>query len=333
MDWETPVDAWYVWLGASIVSLALAGVVLALPTGPPPDAEGATNAIEETTASSYEASSTLEHDADAIRIDGKTVALRNEHGVSRSSLAYGQVVAVNGDERLERLVYGESFATVFESELEDADANAATAFMDRVADADENTAGEWLTASDELTVRQVTVEPDELPEVRVHGTDHEDWILDGHRSLPKELAATYEGDETPTVTYTVTGTAPVEPRLVAPHESVAVGYEAEWTTTHTDSDTVRTDLDSHLVDGERIEGTRSSGTDTERPDEEFWIGVYPLTVTAEFGSETCETTLESATTADSVCPAVTATDERAAELDWIERNDETGNYHVTLAVV
>jgi len=49
MDWEAPVDAWSVWLAVALVSIAVAGVVLSFPTGPPPDANQAANAIERTT--------------------------------------------------------------------------------------------------------------------------------------------------------------------------------------------------------------------------------------------------------------------------------------------
>lgn len=332
MDWEVPADAWYVWLGASIVSLAIAGVVLSLPTGPPPDAARATNAIEETTASSYEAASTLEHNADTIRIDGKTVALRNEHGTSRSSLRYGQVVAVNGDERLERLVHGESFATVFESELEDEGTNAAAAFMDRVAAADEDNSGEWLTASDELTVRQVAVEPDERPKLHASGVDHDRSVKSGLYYRPEQLSIDpRDVDEATTVTYTVTGEAPLEASARVPAAYSTYGYEAERTVTHGDSGTVRIDLGSHITDG--IELNRSRFSDIDGSDGDFWAGSYPLTVTAEFDSQTCETTLSSRVDSEYICSPVTATDERAAELDWIERNDETEAYHVTLVVV
>ncbi|WP_339102858.1 hypothetical protein [Haloterrigena salinisoli] len=332
MDWEAPVDAWYVWLGASIVSLAIAGVVLALPTGPPPDAEGATNAIEETTASSYEAASTLDHNADTIRIDGKTVALRNEHGTSRSSLRYGQVVVVNGDERLERLVHGESFETVFESELEDEGTNAAAAFMDRVADADENNSGEWLTASDELTVRQVAVEPDERAKLHASGVDHDRSVKAGLYYRPEQLSIDpRDVDEGTTVTYTVTGEVPVEATDRVPAVYSTGGYEAERTVTHGDSGTVRIDLGSHITDGSEL--NRSRFSDIDGSSEDFWAGVYPLTVTAELDSQTCETTLLNRFDSGYICSPVTATDERAAELDWVERNDETEQYHVTLVVV
>ncbi|AHG00753.1 hypothetical protein HALLA_05955 [Halostagnicola larsenii XH-48] len=48
MELEAPADAWYVWLALSIVSIAIVGIVLGLPTGPPPDANEAANTIERT---------------------------------------------------------------------------------------------------------------------------------------------------------------------------------------------------------------------------------------------------------------------------------------------
>jgi len=101
MDWEAPVDAWSVWLAVALVSIAVAGVVLSFPTGPPPDANQAANAIERTTGSVHDASASYDHDADEVKLERTTISLRNEHGTTHSSLAYGTFVPVLGDDRLE----------------------------------------------------------------------------------------------------------------------------------------------------------------------------------------------------------------------------------------
>ena len=368
MDWETPVDAWYVWAGVSLVSLAVAGVVLGLPTGPPPDAAEATNAIEETAASSHEAAATLEYDADAVRIDGKTVELRNEHGTSRSSITYGQVVAVNGDERLERLVYGEPFEAVFASELEARDENAATSFMDRVADAERNTSGEWLTASDELTVRRVAVEPDEPPDVRVTATGHEtERPIERFERFPTELALVPRDSSDPaaieSVEYTVEGDFPDVVRERALERNSVLGNASTWTANHSDLDRRAVALAPNIADGIVVDAARydrdlvfdsASGLEDDRFDDRIiddrddrvrrvngtvddenavWMGEYPLTVVAEFDGRTCETTLSGSSQSIPLCTPVSDTAERAAELDWIEPTDGTEAYHVTLVVV
>lgn len=46
MDLEAPADAWYVWVDASILTVALAGIALSLPSQPPSDAQAAANTID-----------------------------------------------------------------------------------------------------------------------------------------------------------------------------------------------------------------------------------------------------------------------------------------------
>lgn len=164
MDLEAPVDAWYVWLAVSIVSAAVAGIALGLPTGPPPDANRAANTIERTAGSSYDTSATYDHDATEIKLDGRTLAMRNEHGTSRASLSYGHVVPVMGHERLEKLSEGRAFEEVYAAELDDTETNALEVFLEDVEDAYADNSGEWRTAGDQLRVRTVSTTP--VPTVR-----------------------------------------------------------------------------------------------------------------------------------------------------------------------
>lgn len=159
MDLETPVDGWYVWLAVSIVSVAVAGIAVGLPTGPPPDANRAANAIEETAGSTAEASSTYDHDATEVKFDGRTVAMRNEHGTARASLTYGHVVPVMGHERLENLSAGRAFADEYAAELDRADVNAFDVFLEDVDDAYADNTGEWRTADERLRTRTVSTTP------------------------------------------------------------------------------------------------------------------------------------------------------------------------------
>ncbi|QCS41608.1 hypothetical protein [Natrinema versiforme] len=165
MDLETPVDGWYVWLAVSIVSVAVAGIAVGLPNGPPPDANRAVNAIEETAGSTAQASSTYDHDATEIKFDGRTVAMRNEHGTARASLTYGRVVPVMGHERLENLSEGRAFEDEYATELDRADTNAFDVFLEDVDDAYADNTGEWRTADDRIRTRTVSTTP--VPTVSV----------------------------------------------------------------------------------------------------------------------------------------------------------------------
>jgi hypothetical protein len=164
MDLEAPVDAWYVWLAVSIISAAVAGIALGLPTGPPPDTNRAVNTIERTAGSSYDASATYDHDATEIKFDGRTIAMRNEHGTSRASLSYGHVVPVMGHERLENLSEGRPFEAEYDAELDETETNALEVFLEDVEDAYADNSGQWRSADDQLRVRTVSTTP--VPTIR-----------------------------------------------------------------------------------------------------------------------------------------------------------------------
>lgn len=164
MDLEAPIDSWYVWLAVSTISAAVAGIALGLPAGPPPDANRAANTIEQTAGRSYDASATYNHDATEIKFDGRTLAMRNEHGTSRASLSYGHVVPVMGHERLENLSAGRPFEAEYAAELDDTETNALEVFLEDVEDAYADNSGEWRTADDQLRVRTVSTTP--VPTIR-----------------------------------------------------------------------------------------------------------------------------------------------------------------------
>lgn len=156
MDWESPVDAWYVWIGISMISLAMAGVVLALPTGPPPDAASSANTIDRISGSQYEASGVYDHDAAEVKIDGATIALRNDHGTDRATLRYGSVVPVWETDRLLNLTRGTDFETAY-GDFDD-DGDGVETLLADANDAYRNNTGEWRPADGEFAVRTITVD-------------------------------------------------------------------------------------------------------------------------------------------------------------------------------
>ena len=106
MDLEAPADAWYVWVGVALASVAAVGVVLGLPSGPPPDANAAANTIDRVAGSAYEGNATYEHDARSYWVDRERIAMKNDDGVAKATLAYGPAVPVEGDGKLEAILHG-----------------------------------------------------------------------------------------------------------------------------------------------------------------------------------------------------------------------------------
>lgn len=167
MDFEAPVDAWYVWLGVALVSLALVGIALSLPTQPPPDADRAANAIDRVSASPYQAEASYEHDAEEVRITTAQVSLRNDGGADHASVAFEQVTPIyvvsqaveNGGEIqdvLTAILHGGNPTDVLEAH--DVETEAV---VEAVAETNEYVAAdddEWQPATGVLTVRQVTLD-------------------------------------------------------------------------------------------------------------------------------------------------------------------------------
>ena len=151
MDLEAPADAWYVWLGVAAVSIGVAGIVVGLPSGPPPDTDGVAGTIDRVAATEHTATATTDHDATEVKIGPEQVALRNDDGVARARVSFGQMVHV-------RAVASEHRETLR------ALLNGTTAVDDRHRDllteivADRNTAtGDWYPAQGRLRVRSVAV--------------------------------------------------------------------------------------------------------------------------------------------------------------------------------
>jgi hypothetical protein len=94
VDLEAPADAWYVWLGVAAVSVGLAGIVVGLPSGPPPDAAGLAGTIDRVAATEHTATAATDHDATEVRIGPERLTLRNDEGVAHARISFGQMVHV-----------------------------------------------------------------------------------------------------------------------------------------------------------------------------------------------------------------------------------------------
>lgn len=152
MDLEAPADAWYVWIGVAITSVAFAGVALSLPTEPPPNAAEAANTVDEIGASSYNASATYEHDADEVRVDAKRIGMRNDGGTEWASIAFGSMTPVRAHPNPEKgldILYGEDPENVF------TDPSAMQNYAATARSLADSSGGEWLESDGVLRVRRV----------------------------------------------------------------------------------------------------------------------------------------------------------------------------------
>ena len=165
MDLEAPVDAWYVWLGVAVASLAITGVVLSLPSQPPPDATGAANTIDRTAGSSHFASAASDHDADEVRIDAGRLSMRNDGGTAHASVAFESLTPLSAvadgtkREALSEVVAGTHPSTVLDDpafdSLNESDLRRAT---DRARLTRLDNEPEWREATGTLQVARVQLD-------------------------------------------------------------------------------------------------------------------------------------------------------------------------------
>jgi hypothetical protein len=151
---EAPMDAWYVWVGVALVSIGLAAFAVSLPSQPPPDAEGAAGAIDRVGASEYEAATTLDHDAEEVRVGPERIGMRNDGGTARATVSFGPVLPVqaldlNSSERraLDGFLAGE----------QPLQAGLEATLADAVGQLETET-GEWRPATGPLRARSVVIE-------------------------------------------------------------------------------------------------------------------------------------------------------------------------------
>lgn len=141
---DVPVDATYVWFGAGAVSLAVLGVVVALPTAAPPDAAVAADAVDAVAAGPAGSVGTHDLTADRVRLGPSRIGLENSGGRAHATFAYPVTPALS-DDRLQQLLAGDRPSAAFESPSALAEAIATA------SDAEP----EWRPAPDRLDVRRV----------------------------------------------------------------------------------------------------------------------------------------------------------------------------------
>jgi len=142
---DPPFEAWYVWLGVGIVSVAVTGLALSLPTSSAPSATPVADAVDSVASSPHDARTTVEVPAARLRLRPRSVALRSDGGPARAQLAFGPVTPV-GDGKLRRVLDGERPENVFSNQ---------SAFETAIGAA-QNRRGTWQEAPDRLAVARVT---------------------------------------------------------------------------------------------------------------------------------------------------------------------------------
>lgn len=161
MDFEAPMDAWIVYVGVATVAGAVLGVSFGFSPIPPPDANAATNAIDSVGGSTVSGSTTYEHDAESFWLDRQQLALRNEGGTAKATIAFGTMTGVHyaDSDRLADVLYGTPIDEAFSGE------NPDRAFLRAVGEAQLQAAGdrgEWKATEGKIRVRKVVIDGNAL---------------------------------------------------------------------------------------------------------------------------------------------------------------------------
>jgi len=145
---DSPADAWYVWIGLTLLGAALFGVVARLPASPPPDAAGPANTVDAVAGGRHAGTGAYPLSADAVRIEPHRVGVRTGGETTFETLAYGPVTPVREGTLLWEVLQGARPDHVFESP--EAFANA----VDRAGERERI----WRSSPDSLDVRSVSWE-------------------------------------------------------------------------------------------------------------------------------------------------------------------------------
>lgn len=140
-----PADVPPIWIALLVVSVTVLGVVLALPSAPPPDAARVAQSIDAVAATDHTAAATVPIDVADVRLSPHRIAVRSDGGTAHASLHYGPVTPVQRDSDLAAVLHGTPAAAVFESP------EAFRAARDRALAANST----WEPARTELHVRRV----------------------------------------------------------------------------------------------------------------------------------------------------------------------------------
>lgn len=142
---EMPVESLFVWVALGVVSVAVMGVISAVPSTAPPDATATAATIDEVSTSPPGSVVHRQITADQWTFDGRQLGLRNDGGSAHATLMW-KVIPVH-DSQLRAVLNGTVPESVFGSPTAFERAIAATA-RDQT----------WYPAPDRVTIRRVVWE-------------------------------------------------------------------------------------------------------------------------------------------------------------------------------
>lgn len=354
MDFEAPADAWYVYVAVVIVSIAVAGIAVGIPSMPPPDAQQAANTIEAVTGSEYTSSASYEHDADVVTIDRRTITMKNEYGTAHASFAYGTVVPVTGHDRLENVTGGQSLEDAYDDEFEDPHTDGTATFFDEVAEADSANSGDELYADGELVVRTVAIQDDSTVGLEVRPSNNE--ALAGDLADEDEDIDADDVEIPGKLDLRMTGTADSETSVQVDGETLTESIDVDdsdgwlrdtitgftcryggfWCDDDPDVEPIEHTVESFSdLEGTEtvtlVEGDLGDATDSEEDAVELWTGTYELEIRATGSNfDDCRDTVDDAGAWTEICgPDLTL--EAFDDPHW---HDPRGDVHyVTLVTV
>ena len=142
-----PADTPWLWVGLTLGSAVMLGVVLGIPTAAP-QADRVANTIDDVAVSSAGGQAEIPIRANAVRIGQERIALRGPGGRAHASIEYGPVTPVGGETKLTAVLAGHPPETVYES---------PEAFKRALYWADRRRP-DWQPAGDTVRVKQVEYE-------------------------------------------------------------------------------------------------------------------------------------------------------------------------------
>jgi len=141
---DVPAETPWLWVGLTLASAVMVGVVLGLPT-PAPDADRVARTIDDVATAGPGAEATVKLRAASIRVGSERIGLEGPGGQAQAPLQYGPVTPVPPDSTLQSVLDGRAPSAVFRS----------PAGFERTMLTARRTGQGWRTAGEQLRVRHV----------------------------------------------------------------------------------------------------------------------------------------------------------------------------------
>lgn len=111
---ETPADTPWIWIGLTLATTVMFGVVVGVPTAAP-NAERVATEIENVAASDHPGEASVEIRAEEVRLTPERIDLRGPGGRAHASIRYGPVTPVPPESILARVLDGKPPEQIYRS--------------------------------------------------------------------------------------------------------------------------------------------------------------------------------------------------------------------------